>query len=155
MPVWRDELMCVRAGRSVWEMAFRRCEGMGSRGQVVGWLQRSLHNPSSVSGVMEEIRLLAVGEVSLGSCVWSWELTADISSFVCGKSWQNHQQLAWRWWWTEERVVSYCVCLFYVALGSVCTGCKKSGVLLQPHRSFCTLPLLFSRASDESFRFDF
>ena len=37
VPVWRNELMiCVSAGRSVRGMACRRCEGMGSRGQVVG-----------------------------------------------------------------------------------------------------------------------
>jgi len=37
MQIRRDELMgCVSAGRKVGEMACRRCEGMGSRGQVVG-----------------------------------------------------------------------------------------------------------------------
>ncbi len=43
----------------------------------------------------------------------------------------------------------------FLAFGSVCTGCKKSGVLLWPSRSFCTLPLFFSRTSDESFGYDF
>ncbi len=43
MPVRRDVLMmCVSAGKSVGEIAWRRCEGIGSRGHVVGWLERSL-----------------------------------------------------------------------------------------------------------------
>ncbi len=34
MPVRRDVLiMCVSAGRSAGEIAWRRCEGIGSRGQ--------------------------------------------------------------------------------------------------------------------------
>ncbi len=41
MPVRRDVLiMCVSAGKSVEEIAWRRCEGIGSRGHVVGWLER-------------------------------------------------------------------------------------------------------------------
>jgi len=37
MPMWRHEfMMCVRAGRSVGEIAWSRCDVMGSRGQVVG-----------------------------------------------------------------------------------------------------------------------
>ncbi len=39
--VRRDVLMmCVSAGKSVGEIAWRRCEGIGSRGHVVGWLER-------------------------------------------------------------------------------------------------------------------
>ncbi len=39
MPVRRDVLiMCVSAGKSAGEIAWRRCEGIGSRGHVVGWL---------------------------------------------------------------------------------------------------------------------
>ncbi len=42
MPVRRDVLMmCVSAGKSVGEIAWRRCEGIGSRGYVVGWLERT------------------------------------------------------------------------------------------------------------------
>ncbi len=38
MPVRRDVLIiCVSAGKSVEEIAWRRCEGIGSRGHVVGW----------------------------------------------------------------------------------------------------------------------
>ncbi len=50
-------------------------------------------------------------------------------------------------------MITYCG--FFLAFGSVCTGCKKSGVLLWPSSSFCTLPLFFSRTSDESFGYDF
>ncbi len=39
VPVRRDVLMmCVSAGKSVGEIAWRRCEGIGSRGHVVIWL---------------------------------------------------------------------------------------------------------------------
>ncbi len=41
--VSRDVLMmCVNAGKSVGEIAWRRCEGIGSRGHVVGWLPEKL-----------------------------------------------------------------------------------------------------------------
>ncbi len=41
VPVRRDVLiMCVSAGKSVREIAWRRCEGIGSRGHVLGWLER-------------------------------------------------------------------------------------------------------------------
>ncbi len=41
VPVRRDVLiMCVSAGKSLGEIAWRRCEGIGSRGHVVGWLER-------------------------------------------------------------------------------------------------------------------
>ncbi len=37
----RDVLiMCVSAGKNVGEFAWRRCEEIGSRGHVVGWLER-------------------------------------------------------------------------------------------------------------------
>ncbi len=37
MPVRRDVLiMCVSSGKSVGEIAWRKCEGIGSRGHVVG-----------------------------------------------------------------------------------------------------------------------
>ncbi len=35
MPVRRDVLMCVSAGRSAGELAWRRCEGIGSRGHCM------------------------------------------------------------------------------------------------------------------------
>ncbi len=44
-------IMCVSAGKSVGEIAWRRCEGIGSRGHVVGWLERrSLDTSASVRG---------------------------------------------------------------------------------------------------------
>ncbi len=37
----RDVLMmCVSAGKGEGEIAWRRYEGIGSRGHVVGWLER-------------------------------------------------------------------------------------------------------------------
>ncbi len=40
-----------RAGKSVGEIAWRRCEGIGSRGHVVGWLERrSLDTSALVRG---------------------------------------------------------------------------------------------------------
>ncbi len=53
----RDVLiMCVSAGRSVGEIAWRRCEGIGSRGHVVGWLERrSLDTSASVRGQKEKM----------------------------------------------------------------------------------------------------
>ncbi len=48
--------MCVSAGRSVGEIAWRRCEGIGSRGHVVGWLERrSLDTSASVRGQKEKM----------------------------------------------------------------------------------------------------
>ncbi len=43
-------MMCVSAGKSVEEIAWRRCEGIGSREHVVGWLERrSLDTSGSLS----------------------------------------------------------------------------------------------------------
>ncbi len=56
MPVRRDVLMmCVSAGKSAGEIAWRRCEGIGSRGHVVGWLERSLDTSASVRGQKEKM----------------------------------------------------------------------------------------------------
>ncbi len=39
----------MSAGKSAGEIAWRRCEGIGSRGHVVGWLERrSLDTSASV-----------------------------------------------------------------------------------------------------------
>ncbi len=50
VPVRRDVLMmCVSAGKSVGEIAWRRCVGIGSRGHIVEWLERrSLDTSTSV-----------------------------------------------------------------------------------------------------------
>ncbi len=50
MPVRRDGFMmweCGSAGKSVGEIAWRRCERIGSRGHVVGWLDRRSLNTSA------------------------------------------------------------------------------------------------------------
>ncbi len=71
MPVRRDVLiMCVSAGKSVGEIAWRRCEGIGSRGHVVGWLDRgSLDTSASVRGQEEKKGVLVVDVVGLSSCM--------------------------------------------------------------------------------------
>ncbi len=49
-------MMCVSAGKSEGEMAWIRCEGIGSRGHVVGWLEwRSLDTSASVRGQKEKM----------------------------------------------------------------------------------------------------
>ncbi len=71
MPVRRDELMmCVSAAKSVGEIAWRRCEGIGSRGHVVGWPERrSLDTSVSVRGQKKKMVVLAVDMVGWKSCV--------------------------------------------------------------------------------------
>ncbi len=71
MPVRRDVLiMCVSAGNNVGEIAWRRCVGSGSRGHVVGWLERrSLDTSASVRGQKEKMGVWAVDLVGWRSCV--------------------------------------------------------------------------------------
>ncbi len=71
MPVKRDVLiMCVSAGKSVGEIAWRKCEGIGSRGHVVGWLERrSLDTSTSVRGQKEKMGVWAVDLVGWRACV--------------------------------------------------------------------------------------
>ncbi len=75
MPVRRDVLiMCVSAGKSVGEIAWRRWEGIGSRGHVVGWLERrSLDTSASVRGQKEKMGVWAVDVVGWRSCVCGGE----------------------------------------------------------------------------------
>ena len=71
VPVRRDVLlMFVSAGKSVGEIAWRRGEGVDSRGHVVGWLERSFDTSASVRGQKEKMGVLALGVVGLRSCVW-------------------------------------------------------------------------------------
>ncbi len=69
MPVRRDVLiMCVSAGKSEGEIAWRRCEGIGSRGHVVGWLERRrLDTSASVRGQKAKRGVLAIDVVGLNS----------------------------------------------------------------------------------------
>ncbi len=54
-------MMCVSAGKSVREIAWRRCEGIGLRGHVEGWLEmRSLDTSASVRGQKATRGVLAV-----------------------------------------------------------------------------------------------
>ncbi len=49
-------IMCVSAGKSVGEISLRKCEGIASRGHVVGWLKRrSLDTSASVRGHKEKM----------------------------------------------------------------------------------------------------
>ncbi len=58
------------AGKRVGEIAWRRCEGIGSRGHVVGWLERrSLDTSTSVRGQKAKRGVLAVYVVGLSSCM--------------------------------------------------------------------------------------
>ncbi len=86
MPVRRDVLiMCVSAGKSVGEIAWRRCEGIGSRWHVVGGLERrSLDTSASVRGQKEKLGVLSVDVVGLSSCVCGAEnwLLIDLVLFV-------------------------------------------------------------------------
>ncbi len=46
----------MSAGKSVGEIAWKKCEGIGSRRHVVGWLERrSLNTSASVRGQKEKI----------------------------------------------------------------------------------------------------
>ncbi len=70
VPVRRDVLMCVSAGKSEGEIAWRRCEGIGSRWNVVGWLERrSLDTSASVRGQKAKRGVLSVDVFGLSSCI--------------------------------------------------------------------------------------
>ncbi len=71
VPVRRDVLMmCVSAAKSVGEIAWGRCEGIGYRGHVVGWLERRSFDTSAlVRGKKVKRGVLAGNVVGLSSCV--------------------------------------------------------------------------------------
>ncbi len=63
-------MMCVSAGKSEVEIACRRCEEIGSRGHVVGWLERrSLDTSASVRGQKAKRGVSAIDVVGLNSCM--------------------------------------------------------------------------------------
>ncbi len=67
-------MMCVSAGKSVGDIAWRKCEGIGSRGHVVGWLERRILDTStSVRGQKEKMGVSAVDVVGWRSCVCGGE----------------------------------------------------------------------------------
>ncbi len=70
-PLRRDVLMmCVSVGKSEVEIAWRRCEGIGSRGNVVGWLERRrLDTSASVRGQKVKRGVLVIDVVGLSSCM--------------------------------------------------------------------------------------
>ncbi len=71
---WGILMICVSAGRSVGEIAWRRCEGIGSNGHVVGRLEwRTLDSSASVRRPNETRGVLAVDVVGLCSCVCGTE----------------------------------------------------------------------------------
>jgi len=71
VPVRRDVfMMCVSAGKSAGEIAWRSCEGIGSRGHVVGWLERrSLDTSASVRRQKEKRGVVSVDVSGFSSCV--------------------------------------------------------------------------------------
>ncbi len=60
--------------KTVGEIAWRRCEGIGSSGHVVGWLERrSLDTSASVRGQKVKMGVLADDAVGWRSCVCGGE----------------------------------------------------------------------------------
>ncbi len=88
MPVRRDVLIIsVSAGKSAGEIAWRRCEGIGSRGHVVEWLERrSLDTSASVRGQKAKRGVLAVDVVGLSSCICGAENWLLIDLVLFGKN---------------------------------------------------------------------
>ncbi len=77
-----DVCECCKSER---EIAWRRCEGIGSRGHVVGWLERrSLDTSASVRGQKAKKGVLAVDVVGLSSCMCGAEnwLLIELVLFV-------------------------------------------------------------------------
>ncbi len=71
--------------RVVGEIAWRWCEGIGSRGHVVGWLERrSLDTSASVRGQKEKLGVFSVDVVGLRSCMCGAEnwLLIELVLFV-------------------------------------------------------------------------
>ncbi len=109
MPVRRDVLiMCVSAGRSAGEIAWRRCKGIGSRGHVVGWLERrSLDTSASVRGQKEKMGVWAVDLVGWRSCMSGGENWLIVLVLFVKKSCKviSCYRRGGRWWrGTEERI---------------------------------------------------
>ncbi len=81
-----DVLMtCVSAGKSVGEIVWRRCEGIGSIWHVIGWLERrSFDTSASVMGQKEKRGVLSIDVVGLSSCGCGAEnwLLIDLVLFV-------------------------------------------------------------------------
>ncbi len=80
-------MMCVSAGKSEGGIgvAWSSCEGIGSRGHVVGWLERrSLDTSASVRGQNVKKGVLAIDVVGLSSCFCGAEnwLMIDLVLFV-------------------------------------------------------------------------
>ncbi len=69
-PVWRDVLMMwVSVGTTAGEMAWRKWDGIGSSGQVVGWLERmSLETSSSESEEKDVNECMFAGKMCLTDC---------------------------------------------------------------------------------------
>ncbi len=69
-PVWRDVLMMwVSAGTTAGEIAWRRWDGIGSSGQVAGWLERvSLETSALESGEKDVNECMFAGKMCLTDC---------------------------------------------------------------------------------------
>ncbi len=78
-------MMCVSAGKSEGEIAWRRYEGIGSRGHVVWWLERRcLDTSASVRGQKAKRGVLAIDVVGLSFCMCGAEnwLLIELVLFV-------------------------------------------------------------------------
>ncbi len=101
--------MCVSAGKSAGEIAWRRCEGIGSGGHVVGWLERRcLDTSASVRGQKEKMGVWAVDLVGWRSCVSegeNWLLIVLVLSVKKSCKVISCYRSGGRWWrGTEERI---------------------------------------------------
>ncbi len=100
---------CVYLSKSAGEIVWRRCEGIGSRGHVVGWLERiSLDTSASVRGQKEKIRVWAVDVVGWRSCVYggeNWLLIVLV--FFCEESGEviSYYRSGGRWWRGTEEII--------------------------------------------------
>ncbi len=100
---------CVYLSKSMGEIVWRRCEGIGSRGHVVGWLERrSLDTSASVRGQKEKIGVWAVDVVGWRSCVYvgeNWLLIVLV--FFCEESGEviSYYRSGGRWWRGTEEII--------------------------------------------------
>ncbi len=110
MSVRRDVLiMCVSAGKSVGEIAWRRCERIGSRRHVEEWLERSLDTSAAVRGQKEKMRVWAVDVVCWRSYVCggeNWLLIVLVLSEKSGKVISCYRSCG-RWWRRTEEIIKY------------------------------------------------
>ncbi len=82
IPLWRDVLtVWVSAGTTAGEMAWRRWDGIGSNGQVVGWPERmSLETSASESGEKYVNEFMFAGKMF--DRLWFGKLCSEVCNFI-------------------------------------------------------------------------